>query len=171
MATGFVQRFKGKIDVALGGLWIAGVQVITTGADQNVDYGWGTVGGPSTAGSTAGSSSPGVTLASSRAAGIDIFNPPSSGLVVALAPPLPGITKIIKYSTLNSSTGLKIKTGSITTIFTGGESTAYAISTFCNVLLSTISMTIELMGLSTVEYLIAGLYPTTGALTYSSSTY
>jgi hypothetical protein len=169
MATGFVQRYKGKITCAE--FWLAGTQINASGTDLNVNLGWGTVGGPSTAGSTAGSSNPGVTLGSSRTAGIDIFAPPSSGLVIALAPPVAGVNKVIKYSTANSSTGLKIKTGNVGITITGGESTAYAASTFTNVILSTSSMTIEFFGLSTTEWLFGGLYPTTSVITYSSSTF
>ncbi len=36
MATGFVQRFKGKIALAQGGLWIGGSQFTGTGADLSV---------------------------------------------------------------------------------------------------------------------------------------
>lgn len=174
MATGFVQRYKGKIALASGGMSIAGTQVNASGADFNVNTGWGTV--PVTTTSTTA-----LQLSSGRTAGAEVLAPTANvgGAIFRLPVPYAGAIKLIYYSTLNGSTIFLLTAstaGAVTFAGVGstGSTASFAGtggSTLSNTLKSTQSCQIELMGISTTQWLFTGVVPsTTGHLTFSTST-
>lgn len=175
MSNGFVQRFKGKVNLAPGGLWVAGTQCNATGADLNVNSGWGTVNT-----STSSTAAP-VQLTTARVGGIDILAPVAltGGSIYRLPPPIPGATKLISYSTINGSTIIFVTASTAgAVVFSGVGSTGSTASfagtggtTLSNTFKSTQGCQVELMGISTAAWLVTGVLPTTvGHLTWSTST-
>jgi len=176
MATGFVQRWKGKVNAAQ--LWLGGVQINAAGADLNVNIGWGTV---QTTTSSTGSTANMVSLSTSRVGGLDIFAPTANtgGSLLKLPAPVAGVGKLVQLSTINGSTIMFLlastagavtfqgvgSTGSTASFFgTGGSTLSFAMKT-------TQSCQIELMGQSSVAWMMTGLVPSTvGHLTFSTST-
>ena len=180
MATGFVQRYKGKIAAAqvrvpVGGLMIADVAVNAAGADLNGLIGWSSA--PTSTSSTAAP----VQLSTTRVNGIDTLAPVAltGGSIYRLPAPTVGAEKIIVYSTINGSTVIFLSastagavvyagvgsTGSTASFFGSGG------STISNTLKSTQSCQITMFGLSTTQWLITAVAPSTvGALTFSTST-
>lgn len=171
MATGFVDRYKGKVAQPVGGMYIGGIQVNTTGGDMNTSLGWGVVP-TSTASSTANSTTPSYVIPSSRAAGIDIFAPTSSGAIVVLPAPFPGANKVLQYSTVNGSTACKFKCSTTAGVtIQGANSTTIGGLSLTVSMTSTITCTIDLLGLSTTAWLFQSVWPsTTGHLTFAAAT-
>lgn len=172
MATGFVDRYKGKIAVPVGGTYIGGIQVNTSGPDANTAVGWGTF--PASTISTAA-----VQLGSSRAAGPEKFAPASGGSPIFRLPtPFAGANKMLYYSTENGSTQILITTstaGAVTLAGVGSTGSTAVIgtggSTLSNTMKSTISCQIVLLGVSSVQWLFESVAPsTTGHLAFSTST-
>ena len=170
--SGFVQRFKGKVDFPSGGIWIGGASVGAAASDLNVNTGWGTV-------FTSTSST--APVAATRSGGLDILAPTplTGGSIYRLPTPAAGVTKIIEISTINGSTIVFLTASTAGTIlFTGvGSSGSTALfggaggSTLSNTVKSTQGCQIELIGVSTVAWLFNGVTPSTvGALTFSTST-
>lgn len=170
MASGFVQRWKGKVNAAQ--LWLAGTQITASGADINTLAGGATV-------TTSTSAAAPVTL--TRNAGLDILAPVAltGGSIYRLPAPAAGVTKTLQYSTINGSTIVFITlstAGAITLSGVGSTGSTAAFggsggSTLTNTIKSTQSCTIELMGISTSQWLFSGILPSTvGALTFSTST-
>jgi hypothetical protein len=174
--SGFVERIKGKVAQAVGGLYVGGVQVNATGLDQNTAVGTGTVYT-----STGSSSSTAAYIPTTISAGFGLkrLQPTSTQPIFRLPPPVQGggWTTIV-YSTVNGSTGLilTISTdGSV--VFEGvgssGSTASFAGSggsTLSNCLKSTQSHQIELQSISTAKWLFAGVVPSTVApLTFSTS--
>lgn len=161
MATGFVQRYKGKIDFAAGGLWIAGVQIGAAGADLNVNTGWGTVDVIAANGTIPNS---GLNLITSTALASGIYN---------LAAPVPGHTVVISASTASTAWMIKTSTGVVTIQGTQGAGSLGG-SSLTNTIKSTSSLVatqIEMIGLSTSAWLFNGVYPSTLAhLLFSTTT-
>jgi hypothetical protein len=158
MATGFVSRWKGKVVAAE--LWMGSpaVQVTATGTDLNTAKNWGTV--------SASTANTGTV----QAGGVTTIAPTSDG-IWNLPVPVAGEQSIVAYSTANGAIAffLKASTGVVT--ITGIGSTAIAGSSLTNTIKSTISCQIELVGLSSVQYLFNGVYPSTdGHLTFSTTT-
>ena len=178
--SGFTDRYKGRVAVAeswtpVGGTYIGGVQVNTSGADANTSVGWGTV--PLSTSSTAGP----VQLAAGRAGGVDLIWPVanSGGSIYRLPTPFAGANKVINYSTINGSTVffLTVSTAGAVTILGIGSTGSTASfagtggSTLSNTIKSTCSCTISMVGLSTIAWLFESVVPsTTGHLTFSTST-
>lgn len=138
MATGFVQRFKGKIQ-----------------ADQLWTKGWAaseTQSNPA-AGSTLGAFGS-VTLASATAA-----------VVFTMQPPKAGIEHVIAMTAVSSGVFLKAPPGVNFGVFGG--------STII-VLKSTSQMTIEFIGISTVQWAIQSVWTTSTSVianpTFSTTT-
>lgn len=175
MANGFVQRFKGKINLAAGGLWVAGSQCNASGADLNVNLGWGTV--QTTTSSTAAP----VQLTTSRVGGIDVFAPVplTGGSIMRLPPPIGGVSKVVQFSTINGSTIMFLTASTAGAVVFGGVGSTGSTAgfggtggtTLSNTVKTTQSGQIELMGLSTAAWLVVGVLPSTvGAFTWSTST-
>jgi hypothetical protein len=158
MATGFNQRWKGKVAVPASGIWIAGVQVTPSAADLNVNTGWGTASTISANGSTIPNT--GVTFINSTALGI--YN---------LANPVQGLSKVIQIQPGSTGVMIKVSTGVVTI---QGGSTTLGASTLTNVISSTVSLVatlMELYGASSVAWVFAGVYPSTlSHLKFSTST-
>lgn len=175
MATGFVDRLKGKATAAVGSTWIAGVQVNTTGADANTSVG---MGAPylSTGSSAAVAYTP-VTI--SAGFGLKQLFPGSTQPLFRLPKPtLGGGFVTINYSTINGSTGLILTLstdGSVTLQGVGstGSTASFAGSggsTLTNCIKSTQSHQIELQSISTTQWLFCGVVPSTVApLSFSTS--
>lgn len=173
--NGVMQRFKGRVSFPVGGLSIAGVAVNASAADFNTAIGWGSVGL-----STTSTAAP-VQLSSGRAAGVDLLEPVAltGGSIYRLPPPFAGAQKVIAYSTLNGSTVLFVTASTAgAVVFKGVGSTGSTAtfagasgSTLSNTFKSTQSVTVELLGLSTSQWLFNGCIPSTGGvLTWSTST-
>lgn len=177
MVTGFVDRLKGKITMPVGGQYIAGVQVNTTGADANTAAGAGTVYTSTGLGQT---NIPFSTVVISSGFGLKQLFPTSSQPIFRLPKPVsPGGWVTINFSTINGSTGIifTVSTdGSV--VFSGVGSTGSTASfagsggsTLSNCIKSTQSHQFELQAVSTTTWLFAGVLPSTvGALTFSTST-
>jgi hypothetical protein len=166
MATGFTDRFKGKIACPIGGVYVGGVQVNASGPDSNTSVGWGSV--PVSTLSTGT-----ITMSTTRAAGMDVFNPASGASPIFQLPtPFAGANKVLEYSTINGSTQILFTCSTVTGVtIQGTYSTAIGGSSLTRVMKSTISCTIELLGLSTTQWLFNSVYPsTTGHLTFSTTT-
>jgi hypothetical protein len=156
--SGFVQRFKGKVAFPTGGIWIGGTQVTTSGADLNTQKNWGTV--------TTSTANTGTV----QAGGVTAIAPTSDG-IWNLPTPVAGETSVITYSTYNGALLLFLKASTGVVTITGLYSTAIAGSSLTNTIKSTVSCQIELIGLSSVQYLFNGVYPSTdGHLTFSTTT-
>ena len=173
MATGFIDRYKGKFTQGVGTQWIAGVQVNTTGADCNTSVGTGTV--YTSTGSTTAFGPTTLT----NGFGLKRLIPGSSSPIFRLPPPLQGGGwTIIEYSTINGSTGLifTVSTdGSVTLEGVGstGSTASFAGtggSTLTTCFKSTQSHQVQLLAISTVKWLFAGIVPSTVApLVFSTS--
>jgi hypothetical protein len=164
--SGFTDRYKGKIACPIGGVYVGGIQVNASGPDMNTGVGWGTA--PTSTLSTAT-----ITMSSGRAAGIDIFNPASGGSPIFQLPsPFAGANKVLDYSTLNGSTQILWTCSTVTGVtIQGTYSTAIGGSSLTRVIKSTISCTVELLGLSSLQWSFNSVYPsTTGHLTFSTTT-
>lgn len=159
MATGFVTRFKGKIAVPAGGIWVGGTQVNASGADFNVNTGWGTVTSP-VAGAITNS---GVTSITSTALAAGIYN---------LANPVAGVQKVLDFSTASTAWMIKVSTGVVT--IQGTQGAGLGGSSLTNTIKSTstlVATQVELVGLSSVAYLFMGVYPSTlSHLLFSTTT-
>lgn len=176
MATGFVQRFKGKIALAQGGMSIGGSQVSVAATDLNANNGAGTVFTSTGAASTATAYIP-TTI--STGFGLKRLQPGSTQPLFRLpAPSQGGGFVTIAYSTVNGSTGLILTLstdGSVTLQGVGstGSTASFAGSggsTLTNTIKSTQSHLIELQSLSTVAWQFLGVTPSTvGPLTFSTS--
>jgi hypothetical protein len=159
--SGFVQRFKGKVAFPVGGIWIGDFQVTGTAADLNVNLGWGTVTQIGANGSTIPNS--GVSQVTSTA--VAVYN---------LANPVAGVSKVIDITAASTAVLIKASTAAGVTIqggssLNGGSTLSFVIkSTGATALVAT---QIELVGLSSLQYLFMGVYPSTlGHLTFSTST-
>ncbi len=174
--SGFVKRFKGKVAFPVGGIWVGGVSIADSAADLNTSVGWGTV-------QTSTGSSVAVQLSTSRVGGLDVIAPTAStaggGAIYRLPPPVPGVVKLIDYSTINGSTilFLTVSTAGAVTIAGVGSTGSTASfagtggSTLSNTIKSTQSCQIEMIGQTTAIWLFNGIVPsTTGHLTFSTST-
>lgn len=154
MATGFVQRFKGKIALAQGGLYIGGTQVNATGVDLNALVGQSVqqniLSTTSTGTGTITNTGP-TTISSSS--GINVYR---------LARPISGCEKLIQLTTVSS--------GVLITASTDGSVTING-SSINTTIKSTVAAVIDLVGTSTSNWAIAGLFISTLAtLTLSTST-
>lgn len=171
--TGFVQRFKGKVAFALGGIWIAGTKVSVAAADLNSVSGSGTA--------TTSTSSTAAPVSLTGAAGVANLAPVAltGGSIYRLPTPVVGGEKVINYSTINGSTVVFISASTDGTIVFGnvGSTGSTAApggsggSTLSNTIKSTQSCTISLVGLSTTTWLFKCVAASTSApLTWSTST-
>lgn len=162
--SGFETRKKGRTALAeawipAGGLYIAGVQVSAslTAADLSGLAGWATVS-TAAVGSTIANS--GVTEILSTAAAV--YN---------IAAPFAGAEKVI--SILNGSSAVMIKTSSTGYVILGGSTTNGG-STTTTTMKSTVSLVataITLFGLSTTQWTVTSIYPTTlGHVAFSTTT-
>jgi hypothetical protein len=179
MATGFVDRYKGKTAQPIGGMFIGGVQVNTTGPDCNTSVGWGTA--PLSTSSTTNSPNA-IQLSTTRTGGVDLLWPGANGgggSIYRMPPPFAGANKVISYSTINGSTVLFLTlstAGSVTLQGVGstGSTASFAGtggSTLTNTIKSTVSCLITLVGISTAAWLFESVVPsTTGHLTFSTTT-
>ena len=175
MATGFVQRYKGKVALAAGGLSIAGTQVNASGADLNVNTGWATA--PLSTSSTAAP----TQLSTARTSGVEQLWPTAltGGSIYRLPPPTVGAVKLLNYSTINGSTILWVTTSTAGAVVLQGVGSTGSTASFAgsggstisNTIKSTQSCQIELVGVSTSAWLFTGVVPSTsGHLTFSTST-
>lgn len=147
MATGFVQRFKGKIEA--DSLWVKGVQVAGAGAAANVSLISSSLGASTLSGSIS------VLLSSGS----------TTQAIVRLSRPFAGATKTIQVSTglgviITASTNGSITfNGSTLSVAASSGSTCY---------------TLELVGTSTVNWAVVGAYPgiytSTGGVIWTLST-
>ena len=155
MASGFERRFKGKVNFD-NGPWLKGVKLTASGADLNVNTGWGTVGS-AVSGTTMPNS--GITQILSTALA-----------VYQLAAPSPGVSKVIDIAAASSGWMVQVPTG---VVILNGSTTAGG-STKANTITSTatlIASLVELYGLSTIAYAFAGVVPSTvGHLLFSTTT-
>jgi hypothetical protein len=152
MASGFVQRFKGKIALAKGGLWIGGTQFTGTGADLNSLSGFAT---PVNFSATVANNStlPGSGLVLARSTGSTSFTyfmpAPTAGAELCVNLFVTSTAAFIKSGVTGTNT-------SPTFVLGGG-------STFM-VLTSTYSVTVDFYGLSTTQWLVvSALSTSTGA--------
>lgn len=130
MATGFVQRFKGKIALATGGLWIGGTQVTANANDLNSLAGSGsTVTSYSTDGTISGYGP--KNLISSSAANTFTLPAPVRGAEMQLVLTSVSSGAFIKAASgsafivnLAGSTGIVMKSTTIMSIVLAGLSTA-----------------------------------------------
>jgi hypothetical protein len=175
MATGFVDRYKGKVAQPIGGMFVGGIQVLATGPDMNTCVGTGTVF-TSTGSASTIAFTPTVV---SSGFGLKQLNPTSTQPIFRLPPPaFPGGWTTIVYSTINGSTGLILTfstDGSVTLVGVGstGSTASFAGSggsTLSNTLKSTQSHQIELQSISSAKWLFAGVVPSTvSPLVFSTS--
>lgn len=153
MATGFSQRWKGRI--AARQLWLGSpaVQVTATGGDLNTIAGSATLQALTTSSTTSTITNTGpTTIASSSALTIWRLAPPTS----------PGMDKLIQLTTVSS--GVFITTSTDGSVLLNGSSLNTTIK-------STIATIIDLFATSTSNWAIAGVYPSTlGPLTISTTT-
>ena len=173
MATGFIDRYKGKFTQGVGTQWIAGVQVNTTGADCNTSVGTGTVY------TSTGSTTAFGPTTISAGFGLKRLLPGSSSPIFRVpAPAQGGGWLTIEYSTINGSTGLILTfstDGSVVLEGVGstGSTASFAGSggsTISNTIKSTQSHQIELQSISSVKWLFAGVVPSTvSPLVFSTS--
>lgn len=156
MATGFVQRFKGKVAFPLGGIYIAGTQVNASGADFSAITGQATV---STKSSTETLNNGGVNQILSTAAALFRIADPVKGRYVAV-------------QAMVGTTGWRIAMSSLGAIL--GGSTLAGGSTSSWIFGSTVSFpgtVLEMVGLSTSQYLFLGYSPSTlSHILFSSAT-
>lgn len=155
MATGFVQRWKGKIALPVGGLWIGGVQLSGSGADFNTNTGWGVA---STYSSTQTLPNGGVSQITSTVIA-----------VYTIGPPVVGRTAVVTAST--GSTAWMVKTAPAVVL---GSPSVNGGTTLTNTIKSTSSLvatSVELIGLSTNAWLFMGAAPSTlSHLLFSTAT-
>jgi hypothetical protein len=156
MATGFVQRFKGKIALAQGGLYIGGTQYTGSGSDLNTVAGTGVIDIAGPTGSTVGSG--GVTILTSTA--IAVYN---------LQPPVNGRSVIIDITTVSTAWMVKAATG--VTILdclqaAGGSSLTNTIKSTSTL----VGGVITLIGVSTSSYVFQAQSPSTATLSLLFST-
>ena len=160
MTTGFVQRYKGKVDFPAGGIYIGGVQVGASGVDLNSITGWGTVDVIAANGTIPNG---GLNTFTSTALAAGIYN---------LAAPVPGHTVVISASTASTAWMIKTSTGVVT--IQGTQGAGLGGSSLTNTIKSTTSLVatqIELIGLSTSAWLFNGVYPSTlSHLLFSTTT-
>lgn len=161
MPTGFVERFKGKIALPVGGLWIGGTQVGVTGPDANSALGQGSIQSlTSTSADTALAKVGGLTVIATTLAA-----------VISIPAPQVGITKYfsIEGTTGDGSTAVVVMRTSTapgsTTQFIWGGSTVNGASTTTNLMKYTSTAvawtTIELYGRSTSLWQFIGVQPST----------
>lgn len=152
MATGFVQRYKGKIALPVGGLWIGGVQITGSGADFNSISGQGTVQALTTASAVTTITNTGVTT----------INASSALLIYRLARPVPGAEKVIQLNPVSSGVFITVSTDG--SVLLNGSSINTTIK-------STVAANINLSGNSTSGWTITSVFISTLAtLTLSTST-
>ena len=166
MATGFVQRFKGKINVASGGLWIGGVQVGAAGADLNAVTGWGTVSTVASSTVTPTLANGGVTVITSTALANGIYT---------LANPVAGRQMLLVATTGSTAWMVKASTGVVTIqncpVADGGSSLTNTIKSTQATFVGAVGVTVRLVGLSSIAYSFEYMTPSTlGALLFSTTT-
>lgn len=175
MATGFVDRYKGKTAQPVGGMYVGGIQVMANGPDMNTAVGTGTV--YTSTGSS--SATPYTATIISSGFGMKRLQPTSTQPLFRLPPPaFPGGWTTIVYSTINGSTGLILTfstDGSVVLegVGSSGSTASFAGSggsTLSNCLKSTQSHQIELQAISSAKWLFAGVVPSTvSPLVFSTS--
>ena len=152
MATGFVQRWKGKVALPVGGLWIGGVQYSGSGNDLNTISGSGSLQALTTASAVTTITNTGVTTIAAT----------SGILVYRLARPVPGGDKVIQLTTVSS--GIFITASTDGSVLLNGSSINTTIK-------STVAANINLMGNSTSGWTINSVFISTLAtLTISTTT-
>ncbi len=167
--SGFVQRFKGRVAFPAGGIWIGGSQLTASSADLNTAAGFGTA-------QTSTSTSIALT-----AGGIKNLSPAalSGGTIYPLADPVLGRELILNYSTVNGSTVVWVKLSTTNLPFFAGIGSTGSTASFfgsggssiSNVLKSTQGVTVRMVGISTSQWLVLGVSPSTvGALVFSTTT-
>lgn len=153
MATGFVQRYKGKIAVPVGGIYIGGTQLSGSAADFNTISGSATLQALTSASTTSTITNTGpTTIASSSALTIWRLAKPTS----------PGQDKVIQLTTVSS--GVFITASTDGSVLLNGSSINTTIK-------STVAANIDLFATSTSNWAIVGLFISTLAtLTISTTT-
>jgi hypothetical protein len=153
MASGFVQRFKGKVNFAPGGLWVGGQPI----------YGGSASGTLALVSSSLGAST------ASQAINVLTSSGSTTQSILRLAkPPFAGFDMLIQMSTL-SGLGL-IVTASTAGAVTFNGTTATAMASTGN----STAVALELMATSTANWAIMGAYPgiftSTGGTIWTFST-
>lgn len=158
MATGFVNRWKGKQAFDRGALWAAGSQFNGSGADLDVNTGWATV---STYSSTQPLPNGGVSQILSTAIAVYTLGAPVKGRTVIIAASTGSTAWMVKGST---AAGVTFQS---TPSVNGGSTLSYVIKSTS----SLVATQVELIGLSTSAYLFAGVAPSTlSHLLFSTAT-
>jgi|SRR5882672_4700870 len=140
MATGFVQRFKGKVTFDAGALWLAGQPLYGPGSAQSI----GSVAAQSTTTLTGG--------------GISSILASTQPIFARLpAPTIVGIEKTIVFTVGSSGAWVTLPAG---VTFSG--------STF-NTIKTVTNGAASLVGVSSIVWAITG-FASTGTLTFSTST-
>lgn len=144
MATGFVQRFKGKIQA--DALYVKGQGVYGAGAAQSLTLASAT-----------------ASIGTINASGVTAISATSIKAIARLSKPTyVGEFKTIQLTTVSS--GILITASTDLSVFFNG-------STGNTTILSTLAVSFNLVATSTTNWAISGIYPSTlGALTLSAAT-
>lgn len=157
MPSGYVSRWKGKVQAVRIDLGSGGINVFSTVTLSTVNitptalaslYGGGAAGLTATTGSSASGIS---------AAGISILPPTTFNSTYYLADPLPGVTKTFVSLTTVASSGTRsvasLTTGTIIVGTTIGNADTLNFGS------TGTQMTVEMMGISTTKWAILGMSP------------
>ncbi len=148
--NGFVQRWKGKVALPVGGLFIGGVSVTPSAADLNTVLAAGTLTAYTTAG-TQNIAAGNATISASSA--LSIFS--------MLEAPKVSVERVLSLILVSSGVFIKAAAG---TSFDPSTNT---------VIKSTYAQQITLFGLSTTKWSIKSVFPVStigGTLTLSTTT-
>ncbi len=153
MATGFVQRWKGKTLTQLLGLGSGGMTLYSVTGTPNIAP--ADIAGLAGAGTVTAYSTQGATISGNGVANIS-----STAAIIAmkLAQPIAGARKVLAFTSVSSGIQI-VSTGGAT--FDGTNT----------VLATTQGAQINLLGLSTARWLITGIVPpSTTTFTFGTST-
>ena len=150
MATGFTQRFKGKINIGASGLWVHGRSIYGNASTQRLPLMCSSLGYSSANASI-------VTLLTSAST--------TQGIVKIAAPPFPNYKMLFQVSTLNAGGGIILMASTDGSIGFNGSTLSVAKSS------GTTAQVLELVATSSNNWAIIGEYPfsSTGLWTLSTS--
>jgi hypothetical protein len=141
MASGFVQRFKGKVNFAPSGLWIGGSPLFGAGSAQNLTLASAT-----------------VSIGAITNYGLTTINATSAVAIARLArPAYPGQAKTLQLTAISSAVFITASTDGSVTLNGSSINTTFK---------STVASVITLVATSSANWAIDGLFP--GSTTLSS---
>lgn len=153
MATGFVDRWKGKITVDAAAQWVQGQPLYGAASVQTI----------STAASATFPNTTAVDGSSATNFGVSIVKSSATSVITMRAPSYAGQFKLVQISTLNTAANifLKVSTGGGVTL--NGSSFSVIQSTIGNSIL-------EFVATSTVNWAFAGLNNSTATHALTTTT-